>query len=113
MVTVKKMIDLSQPLYHNCPGWPTYKMVDVQYEAIYPVDGFTAERIELNVHTGTHLDTPFHFYPDGKTIEQYPVSTFSGNAIPIDLFGMAPDTAIGPEHLEPYAARLEPGDIIL
>ena len=61
----KKFYDLSQPVFHNCPGWPTYKMTDVTYEANYTNDLFNAERIDLNVHTGTHVDAPFHFFPGG------------------------------------------------
>lgn len=113
MLSVKKVIDLSQPLFHNCPGWPTYKMVNVDYEAIYPKDGFTAERIDMNVHTGTHMDAPFHFYPDGKKVDEMAVEQFVGEAIPINLFGIEPETAIGKEHLEPYADKIKPGDIVL
>jgi arylformamidase len=47
MPSVRKILDLSQPLYHNCPGWPTHDMVEVKYEALYPNDGYTAERISL------------------------------------------------------------------
>lgn len=110
---VKKIVDLSQPLYHSCPGWPTYEMVKVKYEALFPIDGYTAERIDLNVHTATHLDAPFHFYPEGKTIEQMPIDRFQGEAVPVDLFGIAADTAITSKHLEPYAAKIKQGDIIL
>src|SRR5665647_1613642 len=111
--SVRKIIDLSQPIYHNCPGWPTYEMVNVRYEALYPKDGFTAERLSMNVHTATHLDVPFHFYPEGKTIEQFPIEQFQGEAVPIDLFGIAADTGIGLEHLEPYKDKVHPGDIVL
>lgn len=113
MPSIRKIIDLSQPVYHNCPGWPTYEMVDVRYEAIYPNDGYTAERIQMNVHTATHLDAPFHFYPEGKTIEQIPIDRFQGEAVPVDLFGIAADTPIGVEHLEPYKDVVRPGDIVL
>ena len=26
---VKKIIDLTQPIFHACPGWPTYKLTNV------------------------------------------------------------------------------------
>lgn len=113
MVKIKKIIDLSQPLYHNCPGWATYEMTTVNYEAVYPVDGFTAERLDLNVHTGTHMDAPFHFYPDGKKVDEIPIGQFFGEAVPINLFGIAPEEPIGRKHLEPYADKVKPGDIVL
>lgn len=113
MPKIEKILDLSQPVYHNCPGWPTYRMVNVEYEALYPLDGFTAERIDMNVHTGTHLDTPFHFYPDGKTVEQIPVERFVGDAVPLDLFDIDPAEPIGIKHLEPFAEKVKPNDIVL
>lgn len=113
MVAIEKILDLSQPLYHNCPGWPTYDMVEVKYEALYPLDGYTAERIDLNVHTGTHLDVPFHFYPEGKTIEQFPISQFVGEAVPINLFGIEAEEPISVKHLEPYREKIREGDIVL
>ena len=81
----KIFYDLSQPVYHNCPGWPTYKMTAVTYEAIYTNDLFNAERIDLNVHTGTHVDAPFHFFPYGKTVDQIPVERWQGDAVLVDL----------------------------
>jgi arylformamidase len=113
MPKLKKILDLSQALYHNCPGWPTYKMTSVQYEAVFPNDGFTAERIEFNVHTGTHMDAPFHFYPEGKTVDQLSIERFQGDAVPINLFGIEADTPIGAKHLEPYKDKVGPGDIVL
>lgn len=30
-------------------------------------------------HNGTHVDAPFHFYRDGKTIDQLPLSHYAGD----------------------------------
>ncbi len=82
---MKKYYDLSQPVYHNCVGWPTYKMTDVKYEAYYSRDQFNAERIDMNVHTGTHVDAPFHFFSDGKTVDEISVDKWQGEAVLVDL----------------------------
>lgn len=113
MVSVEKMLDLSQPLYHNCPGWATYEMVNVNYEAIYPIDGFTAERLDMNVHTGTHIDAPYHFYTNGKKIDEMPINQFFGEAVPIDLYNISPEEPISKRHLEPYSNQIKQGDIPL
>ena len=76
MAPFTKFYDLSQPVYDHCPGWPTYEPTVVKYEASYDKDRFNAEQIRLNSHTGTHLDAPFHFFPDGQTIDQLDVSLF-------------------------------------
>lgn len=82
---MKKYYDLSQQVYHNCVAWPTYKMADVKYEAYYSRDQFNAERIDMNVHTGTHVDAPFHFFSDGKTVDEISVDKWQGEAVLVDL----------------------------
>lgn len=109
-----KFYDLSQPLFHNCPAWPTYKMTGVEMEAVYANDGFNAERIYMNSHTGTHLDAPYHFYPYGKTIDQIPVERFQGEAVLVDLRGkITGKEGIRPEHLESYASLIKEDSIVL
>jgi kynurenine formamidase len=108
-----KYFDLSIPLYHNCPGWPTYKMTEFNYEAVHGNDGFIAERINMNTHTGTHLDAPFHFFPEGKTIDEIPLESFIGRAWIVNLTGIKARTGIGPEVLEKKLDKVQKGDIVL
>lgn len=37
-------------------------------------------RIALGVHTGTHVDAPFHFIEGGETVEQMSLKTLTGRA---------------------------------
>ena len=34
-------------------------------------------------HNGTHIDAPFHFLPEGKTVEQLPLETFVGDCFAV------------------------------
>jgi arylformamidase len=34
----------------------------------------------MSEHTGTHIDAPFHFDPQGLTMDQVPVETLLGGA---------------------------------
>jgi len=36
--------------------------------------------LSMGLHTGTHLDAPRHFLPDGKTLDTYPLDRFIGSA---------------------------------
>lgn len=110
----KKFFDLSQPVYHNCPGWPTYRMTTVSYEASYTNDLFNAERLDLNVHTGTHVDAPFHFFPKGRTVDQIPVERWQGDAVLVDLRGkLGLHQGILPKDLEEYDSLIGPEKIVL
>ena len=37
--------------------------------------------LHLGSHSGTHIDAPSHFLPDGKTIDQYPLERFIINGM--------------------------------
>ena len=69
-------------------------------------DGANANvsRMELGVHTGTHVDAPFHFLKDGSTVERMPLSILIGRAYVVHLDDKV--DVILPQHFE--AAGLPP-----
>jgi arylformamidase len=44
-------------------------------------DATNASAVTMSVHSGTHVDAPFHFVPDGATIDALPLETFIGPAL--------------------------------
>lgn len=42
--------------------------------------------LSMGLHTGTHLDAPRHFLPDGKTVDLYPLDRFIG---PVRVCGIS------------------------
>ena len=73
-----KIYDISQEVF-SCgiyPGDPKpEKQTLCSYEAgdVYHLTAFS-----MCAHNGTHIDAPFHFLPDGKTVEQLDLSVFVG-----------------------------------
>ena len=112
-VTINKIYDLSQPLFHNCPGWVEYPSTHVTRDYHIPVNGFNAEMMHMNTHTGTHLDVPFHFYENGDTIEKVPLESFMGPGLFCDLRHKEPDTPITAEDLAPFLPLIERGDWVI
>jgi len=49
--------------------------------------GYVTYRLETNMHTGTHIDAPYHVKSDSLTIDEFPVELFSGSAVVIDVRG--------------------------
>jgi arylformamidase len=43
-------------------------------------DATNASAVSMSVHAGTHLDAPFHFVPEGATIDALPLEAFIGPA---------------------------------
>lgn len=59
----------------------------ISFEPIttHAVDRRSNTRVVFSIHTGTHIDAPYHFFPQGKTIDQMPLHIFVGPAILLDL----------------------------
>jgi arylformamidase len=55
--------------------------------------------ISTSVHTGTHIDAPFHYDDDGKKIHELDVSLFIGPARVVDVRG---HERIGRDELEAF-----------
>ena len=48
-------------------------------------DKRSSQTMELSLHLGTHVDAPYHFDPNGETIERMPLERYSGEGVLIDL----------------------------
>ncbi len=46
--------------------------------------GYTELEMLITTHTGTHIDAPAHIIPDGKSLDEYDISFFTGKAVCID-----------------------------
>ena len=58
-------------------------------------------KLTLATHLGTHVDAPYHFHPDGTTVENMPLDKFMGPARLLDLRKLAfPKAPIAVEDLQ-------------
>src|SRR4026209_1629620 len=89
-----KLIDLSQPLFHDCPNCPVHPAVKSEIIADHPKDGWRVELLTLASHTGSHVDTPFHKLPHGANLDQIPLERWTGAAFIADLRDSKPDRAL-------------------
>ncbi|HEY8314642.1 MAG TPA: cyclase family protein [Candidatus Baltobacteraceae bacterium] len=115
MQVPKRIYDMSQPVFGNCPQYPDDNPRPAQVRLFYmqAVQGVNKEIVEISTHTGTHCDAPYHFFDDGKTIDEIPLDTYVAPAVVIDLRGGKAGSAIERAEIEPLAGALEPGDIAL
>jgi arylformamidase len=76
-----KIIDVTVPLSPDLARYPGDPPFDLSFTARMS-DGapFNASRLSLGTHYGTHVDAPFHFTPDGPTIDQVPLGILIGKA---------------------------------
>lgn len=71
-----KIYDISMPISYSMPVYKgkEYKKPIISLDGDFSTGSAFETRLELNLHTGTHLDTPKHMIPDGYTLEELDLS---------------------------------------
>ena len=76
-----KIYDISLPLSERLPVWPGDPRVDVrEIRSMAAGAHSNASQLTCNVHSGTHVDAPSHFIPDGRPVDQTPLEVLIGPA---------------------------------
>lgn len=71
------LVELSYMIDEDVPKWPTNPEERYDYNQAFRFgDGCNASSVYHHLHTGTHVDAPFHFDAAGRTIDQIPVDDF-------------------------------------
>jgi len=80
-----KLIDLSQPIFSDCPNCPADPPVESRLICDSVRDGWRVEQLTLTSHTGSHIDAPSHKLSRGAHLDQLPLESFAGKAVLTDL----------------------------
>ena len=74
-----KLYDLSQEVF-SCAVYPGDPKPEKQVRsATASGDLYNLTAFSMCAHNGTHIDAPFHFLKDGKTVEQMDLEAFVGD----------------------------------
>ena len=76
-----KIYDITQELFGCCvyPGDPAPERE--QLRSIARGDLYNLSRLSLCAHNGTHIDAPYHFLENGKTVDQIALEKCIGKAV--------------------------------
>jgi len=91
-----RIVDLSQPVGAGTPVFPGDGPVRV---TVLDQTSVNLSRIHLSVHTGTHIDAPFHFFSGAETVDRIPLDRCACLARMVDLRAIA-EGEIRREHLQ-------------
>jgi arylformamidase len=82
--------DISLAIEDGLPTWPTSVGFHVR-DAMRIADGDPANVsvVEMDVHTGTHVEAPRHFLDQGATLDGFELERFVGPAIVVEVSGSA------------------------
>jgi len=103
---IAETIDLTAPVYHNCPANPGLPPIRVDLVMNMACSDFRLERVDMPTHAGTHVDAPSHVLADGEALDRVPLSKPMGPATFLDLRARGPRSAITKVEFEPHAARI-------
>ena len=72
----RDVFDLTHTFSPKIPVFPAFKPVQIRQKFTREKDGFFANEITFDEHTGTHLDAPIHFVANTSTADRLPVDRF-------------------------------------
>ncbi|MDX1436862.1 MAG: cyclase family protein, partial [Anaerolineales bacterium] len=76
-----RVYDVTLTISEDLPVWPGDPKIKLERENVKENGGeMNQTRLEMSAHTGTHVDAPYHFLPQGSTVDQIPLSTLTGRA---------------------------------
>lgn len=105
------LIDLSRMIYAGMPKIPI--LPEVEFHPLMRIaDGapLNISELKMATHIGTHVDAPWHFVEQGRTIDQIPLDQLCGTASVVSVT-RGPGEAIPASDFEDFDVRA--GDIVL
>lgn len=94
------MIDISRRLEKGVPTWPGDTAFNYEVSWSKEQSGsVNVGKLTMSIHTGTHMDSPFHFDNDGRKVMDLDLELYIGPARMIDVSGKA---SIGADDLANY-----------
>lgn len=71
-----KVLDLTHEVKTGMMKYPGDPDISLTEVLAHDTDYCHVDYLQCGSHTGTHIDAPYHFLPDGKRITDFPVSRF-------------------------------------
>ena len=108
-----EIIDLTVPIGEDTLSPPSVNL-QLKMTSYHRGPGFwQASKVEMLLHTGSHVDFLRHVQADGETAVDVDLQRVFGEALVINLSHVDPNHAISVEDLEGNAPEIKEGDIVL
>ena len=101
VVDMTHVYDADFPTYFGAPG------VTIDQAFNFADNGFNLFNLQLNEHTGTHIDAPLHFSADGQAVNEIPVGNLVCPLCVVHIHQKAaddPDAQVTPDDLKAWIA---------
>ena len=97
------ILDLTMPIDEKTPNFPGDPIIKIKRHNVKE-HGIGKTFLEFHTHISTHIDAPSHMIENGKTLSDFPINKFIGEAIVIDVRGQ--------KNIEPSLSNVQEGDIV-
>jgi len=88
MPSTAKFIDITRPMDPGMGVWPGDPPFEMEWTSLRATgDPVNVARLRLGLHTGTHVDAPYHVLDGGARIDGIPLDVFVGPATVADCTG--------------------------
>lgn len=119
MIAYNRIVDLTLPIVPGQGARP-FKIERGRTEELtdhVPVDHdwYIMHRVETISHIGTHIEAPYHCFPEGGDLGDIPLDRLVGEAAVLDLSGLPTDSMVGAAEMETVAEAaggVRQGDIV-
>lgn len=109
-VSFSRIVDLTHTMTPNFPTYGGEQQLEIENVFKLAENGYNLNRWLLNEHTGTHMDSPYHF-SDGITADQIPADDLHGPLAVLDIRSKAeadPDAQLTVEDILAWEASNGP-----
>lgn len=97
-----RLVDLSQDIYDGAPTFEPDPKTHIRAHLTIADLNYNMTEIVMSAHYGTHLDAPYHFFDDGRTVENLDVRKGFGLAHVLDFTHKKARQPIDVEDFKPY-----------
>lgn len=80
-----RVVDLTQPWGDRMPTWPQFASIEVTDITTHHRDRKSTMLVKTNMHTGTHIDAPSHYFERGRDLGQIGLNEIVGTGLVLDL----------------------------
>ena len=84
-----ELFDLTMPFSEKTIPVPGHPCPRFEPLTTLEEDGVRNTTMTISIHTGTHIDAPSHFIPDGASIDEIPLHRFRRPGVRLDLRSLA------------------------
>jgi kynurenine formamidase len=108
-----KIIDLTHTISENMPVYPGTDEPKLDVANTYEKNGFKETLLTMFSHTGTHMDSPAHLFPQRTTLDSFKAEQFVGKAIVINCSDLQAGQRISMKYIEAVKEKADKAEFIL